>query len=256
MLSPHSEEFQTNPRFERTRATLDRLIQLCSADENIDIIVVQDAIDLMVRAHLVQANRPDGQPYVSHPAQVALIAYERFGVRSTEGVVAALLHDVVEDQPRRVIELLGGVCEVDDVKAEALRLIGERFGERVAYINKLLTIPDLKELAIQAQMAGDPREIEPIKNEIYREHVLEILTQDSEAFLVKLADFSENALSLSNLDGKRKNDKLRAKYKPVIELIIGKLEQTPDEGAPLSVLKKDFLGELREVYQRDYRDKK
>lgn len=255
MLSPQSEEFQANPRFERARATLDRLIQLCSVDENIDVAAVQDAVDLMVRAHLKQANRPDGQPYVSHPAQVALIAYERFGVRSTEGIIAALLHDVVEDQPERVIDLLGGVREVDDVKAEALRLIGERFGERVAYINKLLTIPDLKELAVKAQLAGDPREIEPIKNEIYREHFLEILKQDSEAFLIKLADFSENALSLSNLDGKRKNDKLRAKYKPVIEVVIEKIELTPDEGTPLSVLKKDFLGELREVYQKDYRDR-
>jgi (p)ppGpp synthase/HD superfamily hydrolase len=75
-----------------------------------------DALVLAARLHADQRRKLSGEPYVAHLLRVAGIVLEH-GANEDEAI-AALLHDAVEDQ--------GG--------AATGRLIGERFGPRVAEI--------------------------------------------------------------------------------------------------------------------------
>lgn len=61
---------------------------------NIDIDLVKKAYDLAVDAHKNQ-KRESGEPYVTHPIDVAIILAE-MGM-DTSTIVAGLLHDVIED---------------------------------------------------------------------------------------------------------------------------------------------------------------
>lgn len=67
---------------------------ILDSDRPIDLKKVQAAYDLAVKAHAEQY-RESGDPYVSHPIEVALILVE-LGM-DTDCICAGLLHDVVED---------------------------------------------------------------------------------------------------------------------------------------------------------------
>ncbi|MCB0783760.1 MAG: bifunctional (p)ppGpp synthetase/guanosine-3',5'-bis(diphosphate) 3'-pyrophosphohydrolase, partial [Flavobacteriales bacterium] len=56
---------------------------------------IRKAFNLAVEAHKDQ-RRKSGEPYIYHPIAVARICAEEIGLGAT-GVVAALLHDTVED---------------------------------------------------------------------------------------------------------------------------------------------------------------
>ena len=64
-------------------------------------------------------------PYINHPIEVACIMWQIGGVRDTEAIVAAVLHDTIEDTdttPAEIMERFGQdvmslVCEVTDDKS-------------------------------------------------------------------------------------------------------------------------------------------
>lgn len=73
----------------------DELVKLIkSSNKKFDLDLVDKAYKLAVSAHAEQ-KRKSGIPYISHPVSVAYIIVE-LGI-DTDSVVAALLHDVVED---------------------------------------------------------------------------------------------------------------------------------------------------------------
>src|SRR5688572_21496994 len=57
---------------------------------------LEDAEQLMVEAHAGQV-RKHGAPYHTHPLAVMRILRDELGVSDEDALVAALLHDVVED---------------------------------------------------------------------------------------------------------------------------------------------------------------
>jgi len=67
---------------------------------------LKEAYDYATRAHAGQ-HRKGGTPYILHPAAVATILREA-GVDEVAVLRAALLHDVVENTPRRVTEIGAG----------------------------------------------------------------------------------------------------------------------------------------------------
>lgn len=73
-------------------------------------------------------NRKSGGPFFLHPVEVARILFEDWGVTNKNVLAAALLHDVVEDG--------------NGNRREALSLIEDRFGERVAFYVEMLTKPE------------------------------------------------------------------------------------------------------------------
>lgn len=56
---------------------------------------IRQAYEIAVQAHAKQ-RRKSGEPYILHPIEVARICAEEIGLGPT-AIVAALLHDVVED---------------------------------------------------------------------------------------------------------------------------------------------------------------
>jgi (p)ppGpp synthase/HD superfamily hydrolase len=94
--------------------------------------LLAEALELASQAHEGQERKGGGAPYVSHPIAVAKILSD---AGYDEDVVAALLHDVVEDSPtgaeeiadrfgRRVGELVAAMTE-----DEAILSFGERKDE-------------------------------------------------------------------------------------------------------------------------------
>jgi len=77
-------------------------------------------------------NRLSGDPYYSHPLKVALILMEEIGFADNHSIVAALLHDVVEDRPEitkdtiieefglEIAEIVDGVTKIKGEKTQIL----------------------------------------------------------------------------------------------------------------------------------------
>ena len=59
---------------------------------------ISDAFDL-AQEYTEGKIRPDGEPYICHPADVAEIAHTQFGATNVDLAVACFLHDVLEDSP-------------------------------------------------------------------------------------------------------------------------------------------------------------
>jgi (p)ppGpp synthase/HD superfamily hydrolase len=60
---------------------------------------LDSAIAFAATAHAGQVRKYDGLPYITHPIAVMVILHETAAVVSEDQLVAAVLHDVVEDTP-------------------------------------------------------------------------------------------------------------------------------------------------------------
>ena len=72
------------------------------SDKPYDLLAIDRAVETACRAHDGQ-RRASGEEYVCHPLSVALILVE-MGM-DTDSIVAALLHDVVEDTPMELADI-------------------------------------------------------------------------------------------------------------------------------------------------------
>ena len=214
---------------------------------------IREARDIMFLAHFGQKPRSDGSPYINHPLEVAIAAIDRFHEEDPAAIIAALLHDTVEDQPERLIMLLGETLHgVQDLNEKALRLLGAHFSPRTSEIVSHLTNPDYDELATRAQLAGDPGSLPEVKRRLYREHFFAILDTDPQAFLIKLADFCDNALRVPFLPWSAQKQKLLAKYGPVLRELETRLgAMSGDELMPQSC-RRHLLEELGRTLETGY----
>jgi guanosine-3',5'-bis(diphosphate) 3'-pyrophosphohydrolase len=89
-----------------------------------------DAIAFATRAHRSQMRKDKETPYVSHVFRVCLITRQLFGVADPDALMAAVLHDTIEDT----------TTDYDD--------LDERFGAKVAgwvaLLSKDTRLPDEK----------------------------------------------------------------------------------------------------------------
>lgn len=84
-----------------------------------DMIRIQDAFNLALEAHAPQ-RRKSGEPYIFHPIAVATIVAKELELGANP-VIAALLHDVVEDTSHTL----------EDIKRQ--------FGDDVEFLVKVVT---------------------------------------------------------------------------------------------------------------------
>jgi len=71
-----------------------------------DVVAVARALDFAARKHSNQRRKGEaGEPYVNHLAEVARLVAEATGGEDTIAVLAALLHDAIEDTPTTRDEL-------------------------------------------------------------------------------------------------------------------------------------------------------
>jgi guanosine-3',5'-bis(diphosphate) 3'-pyrophosphohydrolase len=133
--------------------------------------LVERAFRFCVKAHEKDV-RVSGEPYYSHPANVALIVMREIPLDDVS-VVAALLHDVVEDT----------AYSLKDVRAE--------FGSEVA---------DIVDGATKISDVFKSREITQAEN--YRKLLLS-LVNDVRVILVKFADRLHNMRTIDSLSRER-----------------------------------------------------
>jgi len=137
---------------------LDRLLAPASPAE---AALLRAAHDLAAMAHAGQRRR-QGNPYIEHPVEVALILRDELGVGDPAVVAAALLHDVIEDSELTLADL------------------GD-FPERTRELVALLTDPE-------PEMTAEGR----------RAHLAEIW-RDPDATLLKAADRLSNIRDVARL---------------------------------------------------------
>lgn len=129
--------------------------------------LIRKAFNIAVEAHKDQ-RRKTGEPYIYHPIAVARICAEEIGLGTTS-VVAALLHDTVEDTD----------LTLEDVK--------DLFGPTVATIIDGLT-----------KISGMQFTTDSIQAENFRK-VLLTLADDVRVILIKLADRMHNMRTLDSM---------------------------------------------------------
>ena len=131
-----------------------------------DMERLRRAFEFAREAHASQ-KRKTGEPYILHPIAVASIAAEELGLGANP-VIAAFLHDVVEDTP----------YSLDDIRS--------RFGDDVAFLVKVVTKKDGKNYEMSKQLDN------------YRQ-ILSSVQYDIRAVLVKLADRLHNMRTLASM---------------------------------------------------------
>ncbi|MFA6392723.1 MAG: HD domain-containing protein [Candidatus Paceibacterota bacterium] len=173
-------------------------------DDNQDYTVEQkeyfekkfkEALDLALEIHKDQKPRPDGI-YVNHILRVSNRLVEEYGIKDPELVIAALLHDSVEDQAKKLSDMITNT-EIISERERALLFIKNAFGERVEKIVHKLSNPEPENEGLSVEE----------KNNIYKEHVREAI-KDPDVFIIKLSDFSDNALNLESVGDPIKRLKL------------------------------------------------
>lgn len=139
------------------------------------------ALKFAERKHKGQ-RRNIGTAYVIHPLRVASILLDEVGTWDADVVVAALLHDVVEDCGVRV------------------KTIQKRFGRRVASFVKALTRPRFKHES-------------EIEKEQHKKRKLQLLASAAyEVRLIKCADILDNLRSAADVSAWQWTPLIRRKF--------------------------------------------
>ena len=135
-------------------------------EDSLDMLRLRQAYEFATEAHKPQ-KRKSGEPYIIHPVSVARIVAEELEL-GTEAIIAAFLHDVVEDTD----------FTIDDIR--------ERFGDDVAFLVGVLT-KEKKVKYVQSKQIDNFRQI------------LASMQFDVRALLIKLADRLHNMRTLNSM---------------------------------------------------------
>lgn len=202
-------------RFRGTRARIDLLVDRARASLAPDeALLVEEAIEWMVVAHIDQSDRPGGAPYLEHPTSVMLRLLEWLGRLPVEVWVGALLHDSVEDAAPRLAAR--AKRSTGSTRERAIAAIKETFGQRVSQIVGRLSNPDFRQI-LEQRGPLSREELAEQKRQLYREHVVAMARADGWAGTIKLADLYDNALRLNELQEQEQREYLSLKYGPVLD---------------------------------------
>ena len=140
-----------------------------------DLSMVEKAYNFAVEKHDGQT-RKSGEPFVNHPIQVAsIIAEMEFDV---ESIVAALLHDVVED--------------TDSTREDIVREFGETVALLVDGVTKLDKIP---------YSSKEEQQIETLRKMFFA------MAEDVRVIVIKLADRLHNMRTMNCMPEQKRRDK-------------------------------------------------
>ncbi len=131
--------------------------------------LIRHAFEVAVDAHKEQ-RRKSGEAYIFHPIAVAKIVAQEIGLDSTS-IAAALLHDVVEDNPNYTI-------------ADIERLFGETIARIVDGLTKISSLKKDWDVSLQA--------------ENFRKMLL-TLNDDVRVIIIKIADRLHNMQTMDSM---------------------------------------------------------
>ncbi len=162
LVAAHSQEDTAliHSAYRRLLRTLDGKMDKTDREQ------IRRAFELAADAHSLQ-RRKSGEPYITHPIEVAIICIEEIGLGPT-AAVCALLHDVVEDTD----------YTLDQIK--------EEFGDKIALIVDGLT-----------KLDGTATSESP-QAENFRK-VISTLVIDVRVVLIKMADRMHNMRTLGSM---------------------------------------------------------
>lgn len=152
-------------------------------------------------------------PYIEHPLRGALRLI-RWGVTDRDTIIAALLHDTVEDTAldilaHRLVMDPAGMSD-EEVRSRAAAWITGTYGSTVTSIVMAVTNP-----------FTDKSMSRPARNLQYAAHVRAAIATDPRVFLVKFSDYMDNAAGLYHNNTPRNRGmvtRLAAKYRPVTDV--------------------------------------
>ena len=159
-----------NKEFEELRLAA---LKRCASQEEYDGVL--KAFDFANEAHK-GVRRRSGEPYIIHPISVAKIVVNEIGL-GYKSIVAALLHDVVEDTE----------YTVDDIK----RLFGEKIASLVDGLTKIKAAMDTD--------GGGNLQAENFKR------IILTLNDDVRVVLIKLADRLHNIRTIESMPDYKKD---------------------------------------------------
>lgn len=145
-----------------------------------ELEVIQKAFEFANEAHK-GVRRRSGEPYILHPIAVAKIVVSNIGL-GYKSIVAALLHDVVEDTD----------YTVDDLR----NLFGDKVATIVEGLTKIKTVLDNEDKAQQKSMQAENFK-----------RILLTLNDDVRVVLIKLADRLHNCRTIEFMP-EHKRDKI------------------------------------------------
>ena len=131
-----------------------------------ELLRIRDAFAFAKEAHSGQ-KRKSGEPYIIHPMAVARIVAEELQL-GPNPVIAAFLHDVVEDTDHTIEE------------------VKNRYGSDVAYLVRVVTKK-------KNQQNNSSKQVDNFKQ------MLDSLHYDIRAILIKLADRLHNMRTLESM---------------------------------------------------------
>ena len=134
-----------------------------------ELDVIQKAFEFANEAHK-GVRRRSGEPYILHPIAVAKIVVSNIGL-GYKSIVAALLHDVVEDTD----------YTVDDLRS----LFGDKVATLVEGLTKIKTVLDNEDKAQQKSMQAENFK-----------RILLTLNDDVRVVLIRLADRLHNCRTI------------------------------------------------------------
>jgi (p)ppGpp synthase/HD superfamily hydrolase len=172
----------------------ERLLTEAGRFPSVERARIDAALALMSRVH--ERDRRQREPYACHPLRVTIRVLSHYRVTDPDVTCAALLHDSVEDHAADIAP--GGS------RRDALAVLAGQFGERTAELVAAVTNP--------------PWEPGRDKHEQYREHVAESLDANPWARVIKVSDFTDNAVGLFHTTGAslpRRADK----YRPLLPVL-------------------------------------
>ena len=164
------DDFYTKKEHDKLDEYLNKLLNACPKckEEEENRKLIDKAFKLAERAHR-GVRRQSGEPYFFHPLEVARIVAEDIGL-GTKGIVAALLHDVVEDT---------------DYTVEDIEKI---FNPKIASIVDGLTKLEVFFDKTQSKQAENFRKL------------LLSMVEDVRVILIKLADRLHNMRTLKHME--------------------------------------------------------
>jgi (p)ppGpp synthase/HD superfamily hydrolase len=153
------------------------------------------AIALMSRLHA--QDRRQREPYANHLLRVTIRILSHYRVTDPDVACAALLHDAIEDHA----EDIARHC---DTRRSAFAILAGQFGQRAAELVAAVTNPVY--------------EPDPDEHQQYCEHVIASLDASPCARVIKVSDFTDNAVGLFHTTGP-KLSRLARKYRPLAPVL-------------------------------------
>ena len=208
IINPEEEQYKTQD-LENRASFLKRLEGL--SQETINII--DFAYDLGKEAHRPQ-RRDTGERYFEHLRAVALILIDECHIKDPNLIIAALLHDSVEDSA-----IFGNATQAYSKWKEVTRFrLGKIFNSEVAEIVIVLTKPKVDGQEIQTKEAA---------HHLYIEH---LSLAPAKIILAKMADRLHNLRSLPGTKPEKQRrivTETKAIYFPLFQKV---LAEYPIEG--------------------------